>query len=203
MFLQKKRIWSCLIKRKHPTRQFYKISVLGVMFSWKIVCVVTIIIFFLSPKWESESITIQETIIYHLTEQRAQKRIKKEQCKRIISMKWTFYFWHISIRKHPTRQFCKISVLGGMVSYRKSYLFLKIFEKAFLENLICSYGISFFWKILCVLTKFWTRSPGKFDLFLLYFFLLENRMCSSTFCLFWKIHCVLITSKPSGKFDVF
>ena len=27
--------------RKHPTRQFYKISVLGGMISWKIVCVLT------------------------------------------------------------------------------------------------------------------------------------------------------------------
>ena len=34
-----------------------------------------------------------------------------------------------------------------------------------LENLICSYGISYSWKILYVLTKFWKRSPGKFDLF--------------------------------------
>ena len=61
---------------------------------------------------------------------------------------------------------------------RKSYAFLQNFEKALLENLICSYGISFSWKILCVLTKFWTRSHGKFDLLLRYFLLLENRMCS-------------------------
>ena len=53
----------------------------------------------------------------------------------------TFFFY----RKHPTRQFYKISVLGGMVS----------------------------WKIVSVLTKFWESSPGKFDLFLWYFFLLN------------------------------
>ena len=72
----------------------------------------------------------------------------------------------------------------------KSYLFLQNFEKALLENLICSYGNSFSWKILCVLTKFWTRSPGNFDLFLWNFekALLEILMCSSTFCLSWKIY---------------
>ena len=58
-------------------------------------------------------------------------------------------------------QFCKISVLGGMVS----------------------------WKILSVLTKSWESSPGKFDLFLWYFFLLENLLCSKEILdkISWKI----------------
>ena len=43
--------------------------------------------------------------------------------------------WMCSTRKHPTRQFYKISVLGGMVS----------------------------WKIVSVLTKFWESSPGKYS----------------------------------------
>ena len=51
-----------------------------------------------------------------------------------------------NIWKHPTRQFYKISVLGGMVSG----------------------------KIVFILTKSWESSHGKFDLFLWYFFLLEN-----------------------------
>ena len=106
----------------------------------------------------------------------------------------------------------------GVWSPRKSYLSLQNFENTLPENLICSYGISFCWKILCVLTNFWTRFLGKFDLFLLYFFLLENRMCSCEILRklswkFWcvllhfaspeKLICVLITSKPPGKFDVF
>ena len=37
-----------------------------------------------------------------------------------------------------------------------------------------------FWKIISVLTKFWESSPGKFDLFLWYFFLLENRIPADT-----------------------
>ena len=97
--------------------------------------------------------------------------------------------------------------------------FYKILRKALLENLICSYGISFSWKILCVLTKFWARSLGRFDLFLWYFYLLENRMCScgilkkafleilmysSTFCLSWKIYmCSCTIFGSPGKFDVF
>ena len=118
------------------------------------------------------------------------------------------------MRKHPT--FCKISVLGGMVSWTpgNSYLFLQNFENDLLENLICSYGIYFSWKMLCVLTKFWTRSHGKFDLFLWYFLLLENRMCScrilrklleilmcsNKFCLSWKTYmCSCNISGSPGK----
>ena len=63
---------------------------------------------------------------------------------------------------------------GSMVSYEN---FLQKFEKALLENLICSYGISFSWKIfLCsneILSKIsWKTvfvmivfSPGKFDVY--------------------------------------
>ena len=108
-------------------------------------------------------------------------------------------------RKHPTRQFWKISVLGGMVS----------------------------WKIVCVLTKFSESPPGKFDLFLWYlrhlFFILETLMCSNEFLdniswkiwsvlmiffrprksyvflrnfikLFWKFWCVLVRFASPGKF---
>ena len=87
----------------------------------------------------------------------------------------------------------------------KSYLFLQNLEKALLENLFCSYGISFSWKIICVLTKFWTRSHGKFDLFLRYFLLLENRMCSCRILrkLSCKFGCVLVHFASPGKFDVF
>ena len=77
-------------------------------------------------------------------------------------------------RKHPTRQFYKISVLGGMVS--------------------C--------KIVCVLTKYWESSPGKFDLKILwYFFLLENLMCSNEILdkLSWKFWCVLVHFSFPGK----
>ena len=84
------------------------------------------------------------------------------------------YFTVESIRRG---NFAKYPFLG-VWSPGKSYLFLQNFENALLEKLICSYGISFSWKILCVLTKFLTRSPGKFDLFLWYFFFLEIRMCS-------------------------
>ena len=88
------------------------------------------------------------------------------------------------------------------VSPGKSYLLLQNFENTLLENLICSYCISFSWKVLCVLTKFWTRSPGNFDLFLWYFFLLENRMCSCRILrkLSWKFWCVLVRFASPGKF---
>ena len=75
----------------------------------------------------------------------------------------SFILFKIIEKKHPPRQFYKISVFGGMIS----------------------------WKILCVLTKFWTRSPWKFDLFLWYFFFLENRIVCG------------ILRKLSWKFDVF
>ena len=74
------------------------------------------------------------------------------------------------------------------------YTSYKILTKVLLENLICSYGISFSWKILCVLTKFWTRSHGKLVLFLWHFFLLENLMCSNEILdkISWKTWSVLI-----------
>ena len=90
----------------------------------------------------------------------------------------------------------------GVWSPGKSYLFLQNIENALLENLICSYGISFSSKILRVLTKFWTRSPVKFHLlFLLYFVLLENWMCSCRILrkLCWKFWCVLVFASL-GKF---
>ena len=106
-------------------------------------------------------------------------------------------------RKHPTRQFCKIS-FPGVSSPGKSYVFLQNFEKVFWKFLshICSYSIFsswkfmcfctilrnpswkiwsvlmvFFssWKIVCVPAEFWESSP-------------ENFMCSSTFFLSWKIY---------------
>ena len=92
-------------------------------------------------------------------------------------------FFYESIRRG---NFTKYLFLGVW------YLFLQNFEKALLENLICSYGISFSWKIVCALTKFWTRSPGNFKLFL-------YDISSS-----WKIVCVLAEfweSSP-GNFDV-
>ena len=54
----------------------------------------------------------------------------------------------------------------------------------------------------CVLTKFWTASPGKFDLFLRYFFHLENCMCSCGILrkLSWKFWCVLVHFASPGKF---
>ena len=85
----------------------------------------------------------------------------------------------------------------------KSYLFLQNFEKALLENLICSYGIYFFllenlmcsneildkisWKIWSVLRIF--SPPRKSYVFLQNFkkALLKILMCSSTFYLSWKI----------------
>ena len=98
-------------------------------------------------------------------------------------------------------------------------MFLQNFEKALLENLICSYGISFSRKMLSVLTIFWTRSPGNFDIIIFlppgksYVFLrnfekalLENLMCSYKRIIYvfsWKIRGVLVASKPPGKFDVF
>ena len=97
-------------------------------------------------------------------------------------------------------QFCKISVLGGMLSW-KIVSVLQNFE--------------LFWKIWsvlmvflsprkssCALTKFWTRSPGKFDLFLWSFFLLENCMCSCGILrnLSWKFWCILVNFASPGKF---
>ena len=67
---------------------------------------------------------------------------------------FSMYFFESILRGN----FTNISVLGGMVSW-KIVLFLQNFEKALLENLICSYGISFSWKILCVLKKFWESCP--------------------------------------------
>ena len=108
-------------------------------------------------------------------------------CKQAMSTVQLFYE---SIRRG---NFIKYLFLG-VWSLGKSYVFLQNFEKTLLENLICSYGISFSWKILCVLTKFWTRSPGNFDLFLWYFLLLENRMCSCGILrkLSWKFWCLLV-----------
>ena len=61
------------------------------------------------------------------------------------------------------------------------------------------------WKIVSVLTKFWESSPGKFDLFFWYFFLLENLMCSNEILdnISWKIWSVLIIFFPPGKSYVF
>ena len=107
----------------------------------------------------------------------------------------------------------------GVWSPGKLYVFLQNFEEGLLESLICSYGISFSWKILCVLTKFWTRyswkfrsvpmiflPPGKSYVFLQNFekALLEIFMCSSTFCLSWKIYMCSDTIFGSPRrFDVF
>ena len=77
-----------------------------------------------------------------------------------------------------------------------------------LENRICSYKILIksSWKFrsvvmvflsrgksLCVLTKFWTRSPGKSYVFLWHFFLLEIlHVILYQFWFSWKSWCVLI-----------
>ena len=90
----------------------------------------------------------------------------------------------------------------------KSESVLKEFwESSHLENLICSCGISFSWKILVLfwrnfgqdLLKNLIRSYNIFPPGNLYVFLrnfekafLEILMCSSTLCLSWKISCVLI-----------
>ena len=76
----------------------------------------------------------------------------------------------VSIRWGNIRNICS----WRRLSPRKSYLFLKNFEKALLENLICSFGISFSCKILCVLLKFRTK-------------------------IFWKIWSVLMVFFPPGK----
>ena len=89
-----------------------------------------------------------------------------------------WYFLLENCRKHLTRQFYKISVFGGMVS----------------------------WKNVCVLTKYRESSPGKFDLFLWYFFLLmENLMCSNEILdkISWKFWSVLMIFLPPGKSHVF
>ena len=71
---------------------------------------------------------------------------KALQCK--IYMKYMKTI--ITFRKHPARLFSKYLFLG-VRSPGKSYVFLQNFEKALLENLICSYGIFSTWKIVCVL----------------------------------------------------
>ena len=58
------------------------------------------------------------------------------------------------------------------------YKMWKASDDAILQN-ICFWGYMISWKIVSVLTKFRESSPGKFDLFLRYFFLLENLMCSN------------------------
>ena len=73
---------------------------------------------------------------------------------------------------------------------------------------ICSWGV-WSWKTVLflqnlenALLEFWTRSPGKFYPFLLYFFLLENRMYSCRILrkLSWKFWCVLVHFASPGKF---
>ena len=92
-----------------------------------------------------------------------------------ISLKWISYF----LRKHPTRQIYKISVLEDMVSWNIVSVLTKFWESS-PGNLIHSYCISFSWKSFCVLSKFWTRS------------LQEILMCSGKFRLSWKIRGVLL-----------
>ena len=106
----------------------------------------------------------------------------------------------------PHRQFCKISVLGGMVSWKILSVLKKNFEKALLKNLICSYGIYFSWKILCVLAEFWENSPGNFDMFWYILPLLGNLYVFFYHFWFpWKIWCVLLIKEIclSWKFEVF
>ena len=111
------------------------------------------------------------------------------------------FFFCCSCESTRRGNFIKYLFLGyGLLENRMcSY---KISNKTFLENLICSYGISFSWKILSDLTKFWTRSPGNFNLFLWYFFFLENRMCSCRILrkLSWKFWCILVHFASRGKF---
>ena len=133
-----------------------------------------------------------------------------------VCMFFQSYNW---TRKHQTGQFCKMSVLGIFTKSWEALLknlicsysifspwkivcvFVQLYEKTFLENLICFYGISFLlvfswnfekalleiltcsifclsWKIyLCSWTIF--GSPGKFTCVLEQFLvLLENLMCS-------------------------
>ena len=106
----------------------------------------------------------------------------------------------------------KISVILGVWSPGKSYRFLKDFEKALLENLICSYCIIFLqgnrmcfcrilrkfsWKFWCALVHF--ASPGKFWCVFLYHFWF-SQLAS------WKIWCVLEISLkksvPENRTDI-
>ena len=90
-------------------------------------------------------------------------------------------------------------MLQNICSWGYGLLENRIFSYKILRKLswkIWSVFMVFFfsWKILCVLLKCWTRSPGKFDLLLWYFLFLENPMCSCRISrkLFWKFWCVLV-----------
>ena len=125
------------------------------------------------------------------------------------------------------RQFCKISVLGGMVCWEIVSVLTKFWE-SYPGILIRSNGISLSWNILCVLTKSWRSSwkiwsaltiffpPGKSYVFLYNFqkvllesftcvlvsflFLLENLMFSYYIQASWKIWCVLEISLKKSLF---
>ena len=116
--------------------------------------------------------------------------------KYFLFLRVTQYIFKFFFRKHPTRQFWKISVLGGMVSW-KIVSFLTIFSPGKFDVLMVflSPGKS------CVLAKFWTRSLGKFDLFSWRFFLLGNCMCSCGILrkLSWIFWCVLIHFASPGN----
>ena len=109
------------------------------------------------------------------------------------------------VRKHPTRQFCKISVLGVwsckcswesspgifylflwyFFPFGKSCVFLWNFEKALLDILMCSSTFCLSWKIyMCFCTIF--GSPGSYELCLLlensYIFLLHPNLLESLMC---------------------
>ena len=94
--------------------------------------------------------------------------------------------------------------------------------RQFAKYLFLGYDFLGNYTIICVLTKFWETSPGKFDLFLWYFFLLETVMCSNeildkipwkiwsvfmiffspgkSYVFFWKFWCVLVRFASPGKF---
>ena len=157
----------------------------------------------------------------------------------MIAIRLPFYFlfyWFIcnkikidpyndySYRKQPSTKAFDEAILQNICSWGNGLL----------ENRRCSYKVltTPSWKILCVLTKFWTRSPGKFWS-VLYDISSSWKMCScvilrklswkfwcvhSIFCLSWKIYvflynfwfsqkiwCVLykrIMSSP-GKLEMF
>ena len=98
-------------------------------------------------------------------------------------------------RKHPTRQFCKISVPGDHtpVSWKIVYLFSQNFKNAHLENLICSLCYFFLLENLLFSRNF-GQDLLENRVFLWYFFVLENCMwsCGISRKLSLNFWCVLV-----------
>ena len=114
--------------------------------------------------------------------------------------------------------FAKYLFLGAW-SPRKSYRFLQNFEKALGKFDLFIWYFFFLENLICVLTKFWTRSPKIWSVLMLIFLLenlmclwnfekalLEILMCFSTYCFSWKTYmcsCAIFDSLLENSYVFF